>query len=85
MLVDPLYVLLANRSSGGPAGGIPTCALGSVGGAGLVRPVHADGRMCVHHGHAEGHLGVLQLVRYLQNHVHAAYNCGHVSTDSSAN
>lgn len=75
--------LLASRSSGGPAGGIPTRALGSVGGAGLVRPVHADGSERVHHGHAEGHLAVLQLVRCLQNHVHAAYNCGHVSTNSS--
>lgn len=74
-------VFVACRSSGGPAGGLPLRALGSVGGAALVRPVLADGRMRVRHGHAEEHLAVLQLLRYLQNDVHAAYNCGHVSTD----
>lgn len=78
-----MNVLLASRSCGSPAGRIPTCVLGSVGGAGLVWPVHADGRVCVHHGHAGEHLGVLQLLCRLQNHIHAAYNCGHVSTDSS--
>lgn len=84
MLSVKLSVLLSYRGSGSPAGGLLTCTLGSVGGTGLVLPVHADGGMCVHHGHIEEHLAVLQLVRCLQNYVHAAYNCGHVSADTSS-
>lgn len=83
-MTDQLCVLLAYRCSGSPAGGLRTCALGPVGGTGLVLPVHADGGLCVHHGHIEEHLAVLQLVRCLQNYVHAAYNCGHVSADTSS-
>lgn len=80
---DQLCVLFSYRGSCSPAGGLLTCALGSVGGAGLVLPLHADGDMRVHHGHDEQHLAVLQLIRCLQNHIHAAYNSGHVSTDTS--
>lgn len=81
---DQLCGLFSYRGSCSLAGRLLTCALGSVGGAGLVLPLHADGSMRVHYGHDEKHLAVLQLICCLQNHIHAAYNSGHVSTGTSS-
>lgn len=73
-------VLLVHRGSGGSAGGLPACVLVSVGGAGSLCPLPANGCMCVCHGHTKEHLAVLQLIRPLQSHIHAAHHCGYVST-----
>ena len=73
--------MLVHRGSGSSAGGLPACVLGSVGGAGIVRPLPADGCVCVCHGHGARHLDVLRLVHPLQSHIHAADHRGHVSND----
>lgn len=70
------------RGSGSFAGGLLACLLGPVGGDGPLRPLPADGCLRVHHGHME-HLAVLQLIRPVQSHIHAAHHRGHVSTTQS--
>lgn len=75
------FVLTSHRSSGGSGGGLLTRALGCVGGVGVMHPLPADGGVRVRHGHAEEHLVVLQLIRPVQNHVHASHHRGHVSTN----
>lgn len=71
---------MVHRGFGSSVGGLPACVLGCVGGAGSVCPLLADGRVCVRHGHTEEHLAVLQFIRPLQGHIHAAHHCGYVST-----
>lgn len=51
-----------------------------MGGVRAVRPLPADVGLRLHHGHASKHLAVLRLLHRIQDHVHAAHHCGHVST-----
>ncbi|XP_045909100.1 thiamine transporter 1 isoform X1 [Micropterus dolomieu] len=82
--LSTLLVRLVHRGFGGAAGGLPASELDSVGRAGSVCPLLADGYLCVCHGRAGGHLAVLQLVRPLQSHVHAAHHRGHISDRSQS-